>query len=166
MSPESSSSYSYTFRVALDRRTVFQLLAEPRILDRLTPPWFRLRPRTEIPAELEVGTEISYRLRWRGLPFQWTSRITDWVPDEFFAYEQKRGPYRFFRHEHSFTAGKGFTEIRDDVFFRAPGGRLADSLIARPDLRRIFAFRERHLAAVLEELQADTAAGRLASRIP
>lgn len=138
-----TSTYAYRFHLPVDRDAVFALFADPRWLDRLTPPWFRLRPLEEIPETLGVGSEISYRLRWRGLPFVWTSVMTDWRAPAFFAYEQKRGPYRFFRHEHFFEDAAGGTDVLDRVLYRAPGGTLADRLIAGPDLRRIFAYRER-----------------------
>lgn len=137
------SAYRHVFRLPAEREALFELFSDPRLLDTLTPPWFRLRPLGELPRRLRAGSEISYRLRWRGVPLRWTSRITDWRPPGFFAYEQLRGPFRYFRHEHSFEASGGGTEVVDRVVFRAPGGSLADRLIAGPDLRRIFAFRER-----------------------
>jgi ligand-binding SRPBCC domain-containing protein len=52
-----------------------------------------------------------------------TSRITDWEPPHRLTYEQARGPYRWFRHEHSFeTEGDG-TRVVDKVIYRAPGGQ-------------------------------------------
>jgi ligand-binding SRPBCC domain-containing protein len=148
------------------RREVFELLADPHLLDRLTPPWFRLEPRGEVPRELDTGDEISYRLGWRGLPFDWTSLLTDWRAPDYFAYEQKKGPYHFFRHEHFFRSVDGGTEIRDYVYFRAPGGLPVDRLIALPDLRRIFAFRERRALPLLRALQEGVETAPGARRIP
>jgi ligand-binding SRPBCC domain-containing protein len=145
---------------------VFTLFADPRSLDLVTPPWFRLSPLGRIPDRLERGLEISYRLRWRGLPFRWTSLITDWQEPGFFAYEQKEGPYRFFRHEHFFDAVDGGTEILDRVVYRAPGGPLADRLVAGPDLRRIFAFRARRAQALFDSSQAEPGGELSASRMP
>ncbi len=138
-----ASRYAHTFRLPVERRVVFALFADPRYLDFLTPPWFRLRPIGDLPERLGAGSEISYRLRWRGLHFRWTSRMTDWRAPEFFAYEQLQGPYQSFRHEHLFADVASGTEVRDRVIFRAPGGRFTDRWIAAPDLERIFAFRER-----------------------
>jgi len=150
------SSFSHSFRLPVERGAVFDLFADPRYLDSLTPPWFRLRPLEEVPESLGAGVEIPYRLRWRGLPLRWTSLVTDWRSPEYFAYEQKRGPYRFFRHEHSFERVDGGTEILDRVWYRTPAGALADRLIAQPDLQRIFAFRERRALTLLRppELEA------------
>ena len=86
-----TSSYIYSFHLPVERRTVFELFANPLYLDLLTPSWFQLRPLSEVSGKLEVGAEISYQLRWRGLPFRWTSLLTDWqapgghLPDRLIA---------------------------------------------------------------------------------
>lgn len=147
-------SYTHKFLLPIEPPAVFELFAEPHLLDRLTPAWFRLQPLGPVPERLEPGTEISYRLRWRGLPFRWTSLVTDVREPEYLAYEQRRGPFRYFRHEHFFESVDGGTEVLDRVFFRAPGGALSDRLIARPDLRRIFSFRQRRALPVWQSLQA------------
>ncbi|MDH3255041.1 MAG: SRPBCC family protein [Acidobacteriota bacterium] len=145
------TSYTHSFRLPADRRAVFDLFADPRLLDQLTPGWFRLQPTGAVPERLGAGIAISYRLRWRGLPFRWTSLLTEWQAPEFIAYEQRRGPFRFFRHEHVFETVDGGTEVCDRVIFLAPGGALADRFIAGPDLRRIFAYRERQALALLRD---------------
>ncbi len=144
-----ATCYSHRFRLPYDRREVFDLFADPHALDRLTPSWFRLHPASDLPEDLGAGSEITYRFRWRGLPLPWTSRLTDWDAPRFLAYEQRRGPYRYFRHEHFFEPVDGGTEVLDRVYFRSPGGRLFDRLIATPDLKRIFACRERKALALL-----------------
>ena len=146
------SVYTYRFELPVARETLFSLFSEPRYLDLLTPAWFRLHPIGAIPEPLGEGSEISYRLRWRGLPFRWTSRLTDWRHGEFFAYEQERGPYLYFRHEHFFTLVEGGTAVTDRVLFRTPGGLLGDRWVARPDLRRIFATRQRRALPLLRAL--------------
>lgn len=161
-----AASYSQRFSLPVGRSVAFELFADPRYLDLLTPSWFRLQPLSDFPRHLGRGVEISYRLRWRPFFFSWTSLITDWQPPEYFAYEQKAGPYRFFRHEHLFRRISGGTEICDRVLFSAPGGRLVDRWIVRPDLRRIFDLRECRALALLRDIQAEGAAERGASRMP
>ncbi len=149
MSP--TRSYSHSFRLPVERAEVFELFSNPRRLDGLTPPWFRLHPLQEIPRTLHAGLEITYRLLWHGLPLRWTSVLTDWREPHYFAHEQRRGPYRYFRHEHFFADVEEGTEVCDRVHFRAPGGALVNRLLAEPDLRRIFTFRERRARQPLAE---------------
>ena len=162
----SPASYSHVFRLPVAPATAFELFSNPFHLDSLTPSWFRLLPQKPVPDPLSAGAEITYRLRWRGLPMRWTSRITDWDSPSSFSYEQKVGPYRLFRHEHYFTEVDGGTEIHDHAVFEAPGGNLVNRLIAGPDLRRIFEHRERRALELLDRLQSEGPDPRAARRIP
>lgn len=123
--------------VSTDR--AFHLLSDPLRLDELTPAWFRLRP-LAVPARLEVGTTIEYRMRWRRLPLRWVSVMTDWQRPHVSTYEQLRGPYRFFRHEHLFRAVSAGTEVTDRIQFLTARLPLAPGLIQR-ELEAILDFR-------------------------
>jgi ligand-binding SRPBCC domain-containing protein len=112
------------------------------LLNTLTPSWFDLEPQAHELQTLAPGVEITYRLRWRGIPLRWTSRIVDWEPPVRLTYEQVQGPYRWFRHEHLFEAEGTGTRVIDTVLYRAPGSRPIDRLLVRPDLKRIFRHRE------------------------
>jgi len=119
------------------------------MLNKLTPHWFNLEPRPGYSLPLAPGSEVTYRLRWRGLPLSWTSRIVDWEPPHLLTYEQSRGPYRCFRHEHRFEAVAEGTRVIDRVVYRALGGRPIERFLIRPDLARIFRHRERAARRIL-----------------
>ena len=136
------STFTHVFRIEAPRTRVFGLFSNPAYLNLLTPSWFDLRILGAPSVDLGVGSRLSYKLRWRGLPLRWTSVITKWDPPRHFTYEQAQGPYRFFRHEHHFRSIGQATEVTDRVQFRTPGGPLADRFFAGPDLRRIFSYRE------------------------
>ncbi len=53
------------------------------------------------------GVLIDYSLKIHGMPLQWKSEITVWDPPCCFVDEQRRGPYRFWLHEHRFVAKDG-----------------------------------------------------------
>lgn len=120
-------------------RPVFAYFADPRHLNETTPPWFHLDFEQALP-ELASGVTISYRLRYRLLSLAWTSRIVAWEPPTFFAYEQERGPYRSFLHEHRFAELSGGTTMTDRVIYRAPLHRLTQPWVER-DLEAIFRYR-------------------------
>ena len=143
------SSYSYVFSLPSGVEETFRLFSDPRLLDKLTPSWFGLEPTSGFSLPLAPGAEISYRLRWRGLPLRWTSRIVDWEPPHLLTYEQVRGPHRSFRHEHRFQAEAVGTRVIDKVIYRAPGGRPIERFLIRPDLERIFRHRERAARRIL-----------------
>ena len=125
---------------------VFDFYADAFNLERLTPPWLRFEVVTPAPITMRAGVEIDYRLRLHGLSLKWRSRITDWDPPRRFVDEQIRGPYRKWVHEHTFTPQEGGTLVGDHVQYAMFGGWLADRLLVRRDLKRIFAFRQERLA--------------------
>lgn len=134
---------------------VFDFYADAFNLELLTPPWLRFRVVTPPPIAMAAGVEIEYRLRLRGIPMGWRSRITAWAPPHHFVDEQISGPYRHWTHRHTFTPQDGGTLAQDAVEYAMCGGWLSDRLLVRRDLRRIFAYRQERLAEVF----GDTAAG-------
>jgi hypothetical protein len=133
--------------------TTFAFFSDPRNLARITPPDLGFVILTPEPIEMCAGARIDYRIRVRGLPVRWTSRIEVWEPNVRFVDVQVRGPYRLWRHEHTFEEGDGGTRIRDRVEYELPLfpiGELAHLLLVRPDLDRIFSFRHAATRSLLE----------------
>ena len=66
--------------------------------------------------------------------------------------EQIRGPYRQWIHEHTFEEKDGGTIVRDRVTYATPGWpceSLVNRLFVEPDLRQIFAYRQRKILDLL-----------------
>jgi ligand-binding SRPBCC domain-containing protein len=124
---------------------VFPFFADAGNLEILTPPWLRFEIVTPSPIVMHSGALIDYRLRLHSIPMHWQSEITSWEPPHRFVDEQRRGPYRTWVHEHTFTESIGGCEVRDDVRYAAPGGWLVDRLFVRHDVRQIFKYRTRKL---------------------
>ncbi|HKP93058.1 MAG TPA: SRPBCC family protein, partial [Chthoniobacterales bacterium] len=115
--------------------------ADAANLDAITPPWLRFRTVTPAPIHMDAGTVIEHRLRIRGFPVRWRSRITVWEPPRRFVDEQVRGPYRLWRHEHEFEDRDGGTLVRDRVHYAVPFDFLVHELLVRRDVERIFTYR-------------------------
>jgi hypothetical protein len=147
-------------RLELPVDEVFPFFADPRNLERLTPPWLHFSVLGASSAQLAAGTTIDYRLRIHGFPLRWRSLISVWEPPYRFVDEQVIGPYRLWRHLHSFEPDGDATLARDWVEYAAPGGPLTRKLLIDPDVRRIFAFRARALIEVFGD------ARRRATRSP
>lgn len=148
-------------RVARPLEEVFAFFANAENLDLLTPPWLRFRVLTPSPITMGHGARIEYAIRWRGLPLGWVTQIEEWVSDERFVDVQVRGPYRMWRHTHSFTrAGEG-TVIEDVVNYALPLGalgRLAHALLVKRDVERIFDHRALCVSLLFQARQADAGA--------
>ena len=89
--------------VPQERNRVFQFFADPRNLERLTPPWLHFEILTSPEVRLRRGALLDYRLRLRGFPLRWQSEIQRWAPPHTFVDRQTRGPYSFWQHQHTFV---------------------------------------------------------------
>ena len=120
---------------------IFPFFAEAKNLQRITPPWLDFSILTPPPIEMRAGALIDYRLKVHGIPLRWRTEITAWEPPTRFVDEQVRGPYRVWRHTHTFEAKDGGTLCRDEVEYAAIGGVLIEKLFVRRDVERIFRHR-------------------------
>ncbi len=125
---------------------LFPFFSDPHNLEAITPPWLHFRIESASTERITAGTEIDYRLRVRGVPMRWRSRIAVWEPPLRFVDEQVIGPYRLWRHLHSFEPVGRATLARDWVEYAALGGPLVQRWLLAPDLARIFAYRSRALS--------------------
>src|SRR3982750_543138 len=114
---------------ALDQ--VFAFFSDAANLNAITPPWVKFQMITRTPIDMRVGSLIDYRLRIRGLPIRWRTRITVWEPPHRFVDEQLRGPYRLWEHHHQFESKDGGTTVRDRVRYAVPFDFIAYPLMVR-----------------------------------
>ena len=119
---------------------LFPFFATAANLDALTPPWLNFHILTPPPISMCEGALIDYRLRVRGVPWRWRTRINLWRPPHRFVDEQIRGPYRQWLHEHTFEERNGGTLARDVVHYA-----VALDWLVQPDIEKIFAFRAQQL---------------------
>lgn len=123
---------------------VFRFFCDARNLEVLTPDWLKFRVVT-LPAEIATGVHIHYRLIWHGIPFRWITEIMRWNPPHDFEDVQLSGPYKLWRHGHSFEALDGGTRMTDHVEYAlplGPLGRIAHALQVRRNVETIFDFRQ------------------------
>jgi ligand-binding SRPBCC domain-containing protein len=141
-------------RVDIPVERAFDLYADTRNLEPMTPPWLHFRLTGEVPVTMGAGALLHYALRLHGVPIRWTTRIETWSPPAGFVDTQLEGPYSMWEHTHVFEDdGEGATLIHDRVRYAIPLGPLgaiAHRLFVRRDLRRIFDYR----AAALSRLVA------------
>jgi len=135
----------------LAQEDVFRFFADVRNLELITPSFLRMRI-TKAPEELSEGAIIEYRLRIRGIPVRWRTRIDVWDPPRTFVDTQLKGPYRSWRHTHEFEPLDGGTLVRDVVRYELPLGAIGDVVASRMverDVALIFAYRRTRLLELL-----------------
>ncbi len=127
---------------------VFDFFRDPRNLSGLIPGWLEFTlvgPRENL-AVFE-GAEFDYTIRWLGMRLKWRSRIDEYRPPERFADVQLVGPYRSWRHVHTFTPVSEGTLLGEEITYRIPlEAALAERLINR-QLEEIFGYRAARIEA-------------------
>jgi hypothetical protein len=140
----------------------FRFFSDPRNLERLTPSFLNFKFLSTPPEVVQPGTIIDYQIKLYGVPVHWRTRIEIVEAPNRFVDVQEKGPYKFWRHTHTFRdAGDGRTEVNDRVEYALPFGplgELAHALFVARSLQQIFDFRSRELIAIM---QADRGAPRL-----
>lgn len=143
--------FTATTWLPLPPEELFPFFGDAANLDAITPPWLHFEIATPQPIKMEAGTLIDYRLKVRGLPLKWRTRINVWNPPYCFVDEQLRGPYRRWIHEHTFKECDGGTLASDHVKYAVPFDLLLHRTFVGPDIRRIFRFRTESLRKMFAE---------------
>lgn len=132
--------------VGAEPADVWHFFSQPENLQRITPPWLKFRIKSISTKHMQQGTEITYRLRLKGIPMTWKSLISKWAEGDSFVDEQITGPYRTWHHTHSFEKLSHGVLIRDDVAYQLPLGKLgamAAGWLVRKDIEQIFSHRSK-----------------------
>ncbi|HEY1049141.1 MAG TPA: SRPBCC family protein [Prosthecobacter sp.] len=131
------------------RDQVWAFFSNPRNLARITPPGMGFSmEEADLPERVRPGLMITHRLTpLFGVPLTWLTEITHVVENERFVDEQRLGPFAVWHHEHDFhDLGDGRTEMLDHITYVLPFGplgELAHTWLVKPQLDRIFAYREK-----------------------
>ena len=104
-------------------------------------------------ARMNLGDEVTWEARHLGKTRRLTSRITEYDRPHRFIDEMVAGAFKSFRHEHSFKAVQGGTQMIDVFEYQSPLGllgRMADLLFLRRYMRSLLMMRNRHIKAAAE----------------
>jgi ligand-binding SRPBCC domain-containing protein len=125
---------------------IFDFFSHAENLDKITSSDLDFSILTPSPISMQVGTLIDYHIKLMGVPFFWRTLISDWEPPYRFVDQQLKGPYVFWRHEHTFVQHEGYVLMTDRLHYLSPGWifePLIDRLFVRPQIEKIWAFRRR-----------------------
>jgi len=156
------TTHRLTASQTIDRplEEVFDFFARPNNLGRITPPSMGFEQRST-DLEMRAGLSIEHRIRpLLGIPITWRSTIETFDPPHSFVDVQASGPYRRWRHQHTFTPVAGGTRIEDAVDYELPLGPLgsvAHAVAVREQLLEIFRHRARTIAAIFAEPRPNAA---------
>src|SRR5690348_7549773 len=125
------------------RAEVFAFFSDADNLAKLTPPAFGFEMVGTPPRPLRAGAILEHRIRIFRVPMLWRSRIEIFEPNERFVDVQLRGPYRTWRHTHSFEDAVGGTIVRDQVEYEmpfGPAGEVVRLLLVQRQLADLFEY--------------------------
>jgi ligand-binding SRPBCC domain-containing protein len=127
---------------------VFRFFEDPRNLAKITPKGmgFDITHIDGLP--VTPGFRIEYTIRVMGVPVKWVTQIPIYEPPNRFVDIQEKGPYRSWRHEHTFEDHDGQTLMRDRVQYELSFGilgRATHALVVSRQLRDIFDYRRRKI---------------------
>jgi ligand-binding SRPBCC domain-containing protein len=147
----------YTFyreqAVPIDIITAWDFFSSPQNLSRITPPHMGFEINGDLPLKkMYAGQIISYTVKpLAGIPMTWVTEITHVNEPHFFVDEQRFGPYQFWHHQHHFKEIDGGVLMTDIIHYGIPFGPLgsvANHLLVKKELEKIFGFRKMTLESL------------------
>ncbi len=125
---------------------VWAFYSSPENLDALTPDNMGFRIITPRPLpNMYQGQEIEYKVSpLLKIPLYWKTRITKVQDKVYFIDEQLKGPYKLWRHTHTFKVDKDQVHMEDKVEYALPFGFLGDLVVRfyiKKRLAEIFDYR-------------------------
>lgn len=104
----------------------------------------------DLPQGIYPGQIITYKVSpLLGIPLFWMTEITAVQEGKLFVDEQRRGPYNMWHHQHHFEEKDGGVLMTDIVHYEVPLGplgRIANGILVRGELEKIFNFRAEAVA--------------------
>ncbi len=146
-------------RLPISVDQAWQFFSNPRNLSTITPKAMNFVIKSPVSDPVYAGMMITYTVSpLLNIPMTWVTEITHVREPYYFCDEQRMGPYRLWHHEHFLKPIEGGVEMTDIVNYslKLPlFDFIIHPLIVRPQLEKIFAYREEVLNKTF---------GKLASR--
>lgn len=130
---------------------VFGFFVQPINLTRISPPDLHMKV-LEAPARIQLGSRITVLGKRYGVPQRIVSEVVAFEADQFFADEQREGPFKKWLHWHLFELVAGGTQVTDRIEFEPPGGLMGlmmNAQVIERDLKAIYEFRSQKLREIL-----------------
>ncbi len=141
---------SVIINASIDR--VFHFHDDTNNLLRITPKGIKVA--IEAIGTPGLGYEAKLVVTQYGLiRMRWHVRITQYNPPHSITDVQISGPFRTWRQHRYFRAVEGGTELTDVVEYRLPFGwlgKIADALLVKREIAKMFAYRQEATKRLLE----------------
>lgn len=139
----------YRQSLKMSQAEAWDFFTSPHHLNTITPDFFNITPTSNVPEQIYSGLLISYDMKAVfGLTMPWLSEISHCNKPDYFIYEQRIGPFKFWSHEVRLTKTEGGIIIEDIVFYTMPFGFIGTmfhKLLIADKLAKIFQTRSNYL---------------------
>ena len=146
--------------LATDIHTAWAFFTDPENLPKITPGYIKFKITKQSIPEMYPGMLLYYKIKplfkW---PMKWVTEITQVYEPVWFLDEQRKGPYRMWRHQHIFREVSGGVQMEDIVDYAMPLGLLGQIvhfLVVAKKLKSIFDFRRRVLDQIFNSGRGKT----------
>ena len=123
---------------------VFAFHELPDALERLTPPWEKVKVIEKADIS-KVGSRAILETKLFGLfPAKWIAEHTKYEPPYEFEDVQISGPFNYWRHRHIISPHADGACLRDEIEFEPPFsifGKIAAPFAIVPKLEKMFDYR-------------------------
>ena len=140
----------------ISRDKVWKFLSSPRNLAVITPGHMGFHILSGADKSMFPGQIIQYVVKpFPFLSTKWVTEITHVAHHAYFVDEQRFGPYALWHHKHFIREVEGGIEMEDIVDYKLPMGLLGQCmhpLIVKPQLQKIFSYREQKLKELFGEI--------------
>jgi hypothetical protein len=147
-----SRRFSYRSTINASPLQVWDWHARPGALERLVPPWERIRLLSRT-GSIEAGDRTELELRAGPFRLRWLAEHLDSEPGRGFTDRMVRGPFARWTHRHSFEpADLEGCRLSDEIEYGLKGGPVVDALAGwavESRLRQTFGYRHRVTAGDL-----------------
>lgn len=145
--------YRLTFhqKIPISVAEAWDFFSSPLNLAKITPEEMAFTVTSVIDSTQKMypGMIITYKVSpITGIKLDWMTEITQVKEGKYFIDEQRFGPYKFWHHQHHFSAIEGGTEMNDILTYGLPMGilgRMANHIYVADKLQEIFKFRKQKI---------------------
>jgi len=141
--------------ISIEEAWVF--FSSPLNLSKITPPYmnFKIVSNFKKDESIKEGTLIEYRISpIFKIPLKWITIISKAEAPYCFIDKQKKGPYSFWEHTHTFKEAPGGIVMTDEINYSLPFGKLGiivHNLLVKRQLDRVFEYRKNILKDLLQK---------------
>ena len=133
-------------KIPISLETAWKYFSDPHNLISITPSSLNLKMTSHLYGdEVYAGQIMTYRVKpLFGIGVSWMTEISHVERMKMFVDDQRKGPYKFWHHQHHFKSIEGGVEMTDLVHYQLPFNFLEKTIhniIVKPKLKEIFAYR-------------------------